>query len=289
MHQADIVTCRIDGADRVSVEDQWAPEQGELPIVDTLGDVVQWGTACDWIRGLTSDDTAHDRVIAPGSQNLIFARGAGRFSYHKQERYKLTVNLFGEAESMNAGFMITVAAGHGYMMLVCWAVLYPMGILVARHKKTHNQWIVMHKTLQSVGTAGAISMAAVMVFVSHGSFSKHAHAEIGLIMVLGLLVQIGLGQVHLVNLKAVGLLRRALNVVGGEGCLRRLPLLHAVLGSLLMLASLVQVPLGIELLSPGSSMLWGYLAAIFFWVAVALAAEVERPPPPLSFPSLHDS
>jgi hypothetical protein len=75
-------------------------------------------------------------------------------------------------------------------MLISWALLYPAGIIVGRYGKTNDRWILVHTTLQTLGTAGAISMGGTKVYTNGLSLFRSVHATLGFLVIAVLVIQV---------------------------------------------------------------------------------------------------
>jgi hypothetical protein len=91
-----------------------------------------------------------------------------------------------------------------------------------------------------------------------------------------LLSQVNMGNFHLLNLQGTRTIQMLRATRWGNFILRRTPLVHAIVGCSLMIASFVQVPIGIYLLHPGSSILYGYCVVMLCWLLVFVAMELRR-------------
>jgi hypothetical protein len=56
--------------------------------------------------------------------------------------------------------------------------------------KTNDRWILAHTTLQTLGTAGAMSMAGTMVYINGAALFHSVHATLGLFIIAGLVTQV---------------------------------------------------------------------------------------------------
>jgi len=95
---------------------------------------------------------------------------------------------------------------HGGLMLLAWAVLFPLGVIVARYVKvTGDQdfprvvenlfWFNWHRALQYAGAAVALA-AAIAIVAATGLRAHSAHAWLGRATLLLLLVQVLMPQLR---------------------------------------------------------------------------------------------
>ena len=74
-------------------------------------------------------------------------------------------------------------------MFGTWAILFPLGVISVRHYKHNDNWLVVHKRLQSTGIFTALLTVMYAVFTSAGAFLT-THHTVGVIMSGGILLQV---------------------------------------------------------------------------------------------------
>jgi hypothetical protein len=207
MTRADVVLCAaVRGA--VGCFDMFVDVRSAGPRTDTsLGgssdvEVVDYsiksGRASATVnKRLVTSDT-FDARISPARQNLIVAfqsvgeeadvrDGNSVAHYHGLEQRGLLLGVDLRLGAANVGGSQALATQareavqnrsvHGVMMFLTWAVIIVVGAVVARYERHHENWLLTHRVLQSVGTL--ISLPGFMLTVDFDT-GLTAHHVVGL-------------------------------------------------------------------------------------------------------------
>ena len=207
MTRADVVLCAaVRGA--VGCFDMFVDVRSAGPRTDTsLGgssdvEVVDYsiksGRASATVnKRLVTSDT-FDARISPARQNLIVAfqsvgeeadvrDGNSVAHYHGLEQRGLLLGVDLRLGAANVGGSQALATQareavqnrsvHGVMMFLTWAVIIVVGAVVARYERHHENWLLTHRVLQSVGTW--ISLPGFLLTVDFNT-GLTAHHVVGL-------------------------------------------------------------------------------------------------------------
>jgi len=126
------------------------------------------------------------------ASDVLFAYGSSdSLSYHGSNKEAAIINFFtGEAElaslvSNSAEDRLTV---HGVMMFMCWAVVFPLGIFIARFLKDIPfclaWWFQLHLVVQYLGVLFLITGFALALEATAALDREHfenTHAVLGLV------------------------------------------------------------------------------------------------------------
>ncbi|KAI8847801.1 DOMON domain-containing protein [Chytridium lagenaria] len=138
-------------------------------------------------RALTTSDS-RDADIPNGPIRLIFAfhPSSHDYRYHESNRGVVDVNLYAKGVSLSASGSPMVPMSlkilHGFSMFLAFAVIYPVGIFVARYYTDLNKWVELHATLMATATSDVLITALTAIIGSY-SDSDHLHVRLGIIIV----------------------------------------------------------------------------------------------------------
>ncbi|KAJ3269837.1 hypothetical protein HDV01_000885 [Terramyces sp. JEL0728] len=157
----------------------------------------------------------------------------------------------------------SIVITHGVMMFIAWAVSPFIGIYIARYMKSTlgHTWYILHVFFMSVLTGAATLVSFILIFLySSDRFSTdesigNAHEKLGLVVVLGMIVQIILGYVSNAKFDA--------NRVGIPWWDKA----HWWVGRSMFLLGIVNVYLGIKFY--GESYPLSPLVIPVFWIVIA--------------------
>ncbi|KAL7753892.1 DOMON domain-containing protein frrs1L [Sorochytrium milnesiophthora] len=222
--------------------------------------------------------------ITNQQQDLIFAyqpvaEGEGWFTFHGENRGTMSVNFVtGDGSNQSDGHgLTTVQLIHGVCMLVAWGVFSPLGIFVARYQRTHNGWVLTHTGLQA--SAGIIAVIAAITMICTAQLGNSTHGIIGVAIFSVLCVQLCAGLFNLQRL--LGVMGRGVSVGAGDFALRYNRLVHHFTGRAMLLATFINIPVGIQYAYPlrthSTHPLWVvFFSVVALWVAVYAAFELRR-------------
>ncbi|KAL7753910.1 DOMON domain-containing protein frrs1L [Sorochytrium milnesiophthora] len=222
--------------------------------------------------------------ITNQQQDLIFAyqpvaEGDGWFSFHSENRGTMQANLVTGAVIGEAGEdgLKTTQWIHGICMIIAWCVLSPIGIFMARHYRTRDGWVLAHTGFQSA--AGIIAIIAAVIAFCTASLGNSVHGLVGLAIFVLLCMQLLAGFLNLRRL--LGFSSPASSTGGHDVALRFNRLFHRYTGRVLFLATLINIPLGINFAYPIGTHLGHPLWIIYFiilviWATIYGVFEVKR-------------
>ncbi|KAJ1529035.1 hypothetical protein HK096_009618 [Nowakowskiella sp. JEL0078] len=194
-------------------------------------------------------------------------------SYHGIDRRgylrasSLTTGAIVSAEPVN----YSQKQAHGAGMAVIWLLIFPSAVLWSRYLRSVPNWLFIHMGIQTVGASGVLALVSVIAITVNGFDASRPHSVFGIILVVFLVIQVALGVMNL-----LGLIRDSFRTI------RKIArYLHAGLGMFLLVSSIVQVGLGLDLVYPfafkedrgiGAWLLYFVLAA--FWIAIFVFLEL---------------
>jgi Cytochrome b5-like Heme/Steroid binding domain/Eukaryotic cytochrome b561 len=190
------------------------------------------------------------------------------FSHHEvNQRGSLRINFASGSSTTAPVVSYNGKVVHGYGMIFVWLLVFPFGAFYARHFRSLSGWLVVKTSVQSIGVIGAFVFFFWIMFIEIRC--DFAHGILGLIMLSLVAVQVFLGIMSL-----VGLSNETLDK--SRSFTRNI---HRLVGLALLLASMIQIPLGINILHPWVDpkhyQLWGiYLTLSVFWILAFVSAEV---------------
>lgn len=168
---------------------------GRNDLFDISGSQVDGVTTLRFSRRFVTGDSLDQEIVEPESSSVLFAMGGSDgLSYHGSNKVAASINFF-TGESRTVAFVDNSAddrlIAHGVMMFICWGVVFPLGIFIARFLKEVPRflawWFQIHLIMQYLGvlfliTGFALALEATAA-VGHDHFD-HVHGILGLITVL---------------------------------------------------------------------------------------------------------
>ncbi|KAJ1528201.1 hypothetical protein HK096_010414, partial [Nowakowskiella sp. JEL0078] len=194
-------------------------------------------------------------------------------SYHGVDR-----RGYLRATSLSAGAIVSAEPvnyvqkqAHGAGMAAIWLLIFPSAVLWSRYLRSVPNWLFIHMGIQTIGASGVLALVSVIAITVNGFDGTRPHSVFGIILVVFLVLQVTLGVMNL-----LGLVRDAFRTV------REITrYVHAGLGMFLLIASIVQVGLGLDLVYPfsfkedrGIEAWLFYFVLSAFWVAIFVFLEV---------------
>ena len=138
-----------------------------------------------------------------------------------------------------------VKLAHGVIMGIGWGFFMPLSALAARYTRPYRAgWLNEHVALTKIGAAGTISFIIVAIAAGEELGNFHAHAFIGVVFALFVLLVTISG-----SLSKAGLKNEAKN--RSSNTFRYCRVFHIVIGWMLMFVAFYQIPLGVEVLFSG--------------------------------------
>lgn len=189
MKGADYVTVSFQDG-RVSVDDRFGRVLEGMPDLDTdiggTNDIkissafqVDGFTSVTFSRKLVTNDTKADHPIVDGSQKVLWAHGdltapdPNVFNYHGQ------TNRGGKLLNLMTGIQeaegTPLAAWHGSIMFMAYAVLMSFGIFVARFLKDYYWWFPLHIIVQTLAVILSLVGFGLAIVMAEGSHFSNLH------------------------------------------------------------------------------------------------------------------
>ncbi|TPX65497.1 hypothetical protein SpCBS45565_g05118 [Spizellomyces sp. 'palustris'] len=255
-----------------------APYENEGPnqLVTPIQGVFRNGQlSCHFKRRTRANDSLHYSLDVHGATRMLWAfnprptknyRGEW-FSYHDTgHRGAMVANLADGMMAPRDTANFDLKALHGFGMASVWMILFPASVFYARYLRSKYGWIVFHISAQVTGiVAICIFLTVILLEVQYWD---RPHSILGATLIGFLVVQLSLGIPNV-----MGLWNEELDRIRPV-----IRLIHRFLGATLMLASVVQVFLGLDTLfpfvEPRVVVVWVlYFVVIAGWVTAFLATE----------------
>ncbi|KAL7753911.1 DOMON domain-containing protein frrs1L [Sorochytrium milnesiophthora] len=217
--------------------------------------------------------------IADQPLNMIYAYqpiadGAMWFTFHSENRGTLQLNLAtgvtSQKQTKKLGIKLLI---HGICMITVWGLISPTGIFIARYLRTHNGWISSHAGVQTL--AGSVAILAAGLAISATRLGNSAHGLFGFSIFIVLIIQMSAGFLNLRRLlgATADTSSSVLSMVNRW--------FHLYTGRILFLATLANMPLGIQYAFPFDENpfhpFWiAYFCALAFWITLYAVFEVRR-------------
>ncbi|KAI9145274.1 heme peroxidase [Paraphysoderma sedebokerense] len=141
-----------------------------------------------WSRRLDTKDPK-DVALTRNDMTLRFAysKSANVVGYHGPMKGSVVVNFYSACPSpvsavdaFATSMRISVRLLHGTTLLICFGILYPIGIFVARHRNTIDpNWLKKHERLMSLGSS-EVMLAVLAGIVTRQTQFIHTHSKLGL-------------------------------------------------------------------------------------------------------------
>ncbi|KAI9205297.1 uncharacterized protein BJ171DRAFT_71382 [Polychytrium aggregatum] len=160
---------------------------------------------------------------------------------------------------------------HAIGMSTAWLLIFPTAVYWARFRRSKPGWINIHAGLQIFGIVLAVT-SLIMILLSYISLTQ-PHDILGIVLMSLLLVQIGLGSLNMLGFSS----DRFAKIKKG------IKIAHGVIGALSLLASFVQVYLGLDTLFPWVEAMnrglpcWIlYSMVVFIWIVAFGISELHN-------------
>ena len=158
---------------------------------------------------------------------------------------------------------------HGFGMMAVWLLLFPFGIYYAKFFKATRGWAYVKASIQTAGVIGLISFFGVIL--KNTNYPSRPHSILGFVIVSLVFVQLTFGITNLLSISS--------HKVEKYKSLSRL--VHMVLGYSLIIAALVQIYLGLDVLYPYAERdlrgreLWVlFIVVVLFWILLFLCTSL---------------
>ncbi|KAJ3268585.1 hypothetical protein HK104_005333, partial [Borealophlyctis nickersoniae] len=203
--------------------------------------------ACHWRRATVPQDDFHRRIYPTIPFDMLWAfqprpdfnYNGDPFTYHEQDwRGRLVATLStGDMRSVPVSSFSEKQA-HGFGMATVWLVLFPFSIFWARYLRSKSRWILLHITIQTLGTLGIITFLTIIT--TNSVHLDRPHPRLGLSIISLLAVQVTMGLLNAFGLwfERFDRMRKWFQRV------------HYALGASLIIMAAVQVGLGLDTLYP---------------------------------------
>ncbi|KAJ2995293.1 hypothetical protein HDV02_000896 [Globomyces sp. JEL0801] len=172
---------------------------------------------------------------------------------------------------------------HAAVMGTVWIVLFPASVFLARYLRFLPSWLLIHMTIQSVGSFGGVLVAAIYLIVTlpenFGGSSVfnllfRPHSLLGLTITFFTMIQGLLGYLNRRTLMSEKIKVDRSRFVFVRTC-------HVYLGRILIPVAFVQAYLGLQVLFPWEEtkfrglVFWiAYIALSGFWLLLYIGAEI---------------
>eukprot|EP01116_Phalansterium_solitarium_P021526 TRINITY_DN6724_c0_g1_i1.p1 TRINITY_DN6724_c0_g1~~TRINITY_DN6724_c0_g1_i1.p1 ORF type:complete len:351 (-),score=132.84 TRINITY_DN6724_c0_g1_i1:207-1259(-) len=189
-----IMACVVDGVTTLS--DRYATAH-VVPTVDRVNDVTlisghqtPTSTVLRFSRRLDTGDPQDYALVPNRVTYVLYAfSDSPDFNTNHVARGAMRIDLFSGAALDYVDWRIV----HGALMLVAFAGLFICGQFYARYMKNFEHvWLQAHIGAMAVGTLLAL-LGAVLIAISTGRLALHAHALLGLVLLVALLLQPAIG------------------------------------------------------------------------------------------------
>ncbi|KAI8901874.1 hypothetical protein BC833DRAFT_59460 [Globomyces pollinis-pini] len=189
-------------------------------------------------------------------------------SYHSDEHrgaFKISLKKGTTMFSQVSNF--GTKATHGIGMMIVWLIMIPFGVFYARYARSIQGWVTVKSLCQLLAVLLTFCFAIVVFF--SGPIYTGPHIYIGIIILVFVFAEAALGFANV----------SAFSNETAARYKRPIKLIHQSIGMLLMLFSIVQIGLGIDILyplvEPTTYILWVfYFGAIFIWFGLFFVAEI---------------
>jgi hypothetical protein len=273
----------IDSTGNATLTDRHASSRNEPATDVSLGgtnDILSWTGAvvqvdgANWLqfnftRKLNTGDK-YDLVLAPGRPGfLLWALGpnngvnyrAGTFSTHLSKG-SVQIDFFGGCVGGNT--TTDWRKLHGILMVIAWCALLFTGSFFARYLKVlTTAWFKIHVALQTVGTALVLA-SFIIIFIFIGQFTMGAHQIIGIVIFGLTMLQPFLGLI------ADRLFDPSRSKAPAQDQI------HWWIGRFLLVLSVVNIFLGIDILFPISNGAYILYALFAAWTALSIAILIAQ-------------
>lgn len=169
-----------------------------------------------------------------------------------------------------SGQVLEVKELHGAVMVLSWGLAAPLGVMVARYCRARNWWLDVHAALMKTAVGGAVPLA-IVAFAGRAEHFVRTHAFIGVIVIMIVSVQVGLGLLCASGIVAIdknSALARAWYWLARK--------LHKIVGRSLIIAANVNFYLGISwLFGEEGEMKWHVALTCYLGVMVLAFATLE--------------
>ncbi|KAI9103700.1 hypothetical protein DFS34DRAFT_295754 [Phlyctochytrium arcticum] len=240
------------------------------------GQYIQGQFFCHFTRKTRSVDKLHTSINIGGATRMIWAfnprpvknyRGEW-FSYHQPDHRGAFVTNFADGMAAPRDTAVfEMKALHGFGMASIWMILFPASVFYARYLRSTFGWIVFHVSCQVVGIVGVGTFFVVILL--QVQYWDRPHAQLGIVLIAFLVVQLMLGV-----LNVLGLSQEFLDRI--RPIIRRT---HMLVGFTLLIGSVVQIYLGLDtlypFLEPRIGYIWGlYFGVLAFWIVAFVGIEI---------------
>ncbi|KAJ3114097.1 hypothetical protein HDU96_002557 [Phlyctochytrium bullatum] len=227
---------------------------------------------CEWRVQLAAIPSSRNGSLIWAFQpkNLYNTAVKSYFTYHGNEDWaRGTAKVDWRKGDLVPGTVVSFAMkqAHGLGMAAVWLIVFPSMVFYSRFFRSTLHWIKVHYTVQSIGALGVFAFL-IVILLNYINWS-HPHAIFGITLISLMVFQISLGV-----LNRLKFLRDSLRFL-----FKPIKAAHAVLGAMMMLGSIGQVYLGLQILYPwieprGKEFWYTFFAVVGFWLVAFLATEI---------------
>ncbi|KAJ2999586.1 hypothetical protein HDV02_002551 [Globomyces sp. JEL0801] len=230
--------------------------------------------SCQFTRPLSPSDNYHYQLPTKTPVSFLWAfnpiNSKQKNFVHHSPLNRGSVNMM-----LERGFAIPKEVGnfqvkqiHGLGMMFIWLVLLPFGAFYARYFRSKKGWLLVKLIIQGTGVLLILVFASLMFFNSDPNLSN-PHVVIGITLLALVLIQSILGFLSFLGLSLEDI----------EKVRTTIRMFHQISGYLLLMTSMLQMALGINVLYPWEDpreiYMWViYIGLVSFWLILFSGFEV---------------